>query len=96
MAQNSDGNKKSFINWITGPEMLVGLSAVLLSVCGLVFSIYETSIMREEQYASVWPCVEIGPSFGGEDVKIWIQNTGVGPAKVRSAAVQYDGIVKEG
>lgn len=95
MNKDKNTEERSFFKWITGPEMLVGLSAVLLSVCGLVVSIYETSLMREEQYASVWPYVEVGPSFAGEGIKIRVQNTGVGPARIRSAAVLYNGEVKK-
>lgn len=95
MGQDNEAKKESFLSWITGPEMLVGISAILLSVCGLVVSIYETSLIREDQYASVWPYMEVGPSFRGEGLRIMIQNTGVGPAKIRSAAVIDDGEVKK-
>ncbi len=39
--------------------MLVALSALLLSVCGLFISIYEASLIRRSQRASVWPYVEV-------------------------------------
>lgn len=75
--------------------MLVGLSAVLLSVCGLFISIYETSLIRQEQRASVWPHVQVGPSFRADTVVAFhVGNTGIGPARVRAAAVQYDGETK--
>lgn len=38
--------EESFADWITSPQMLVGLSAILLSLCGLFVSIYEASLMR--------------------------------------------------
>jgi hypothetical protein len=49
------------------PEMLVGVSAVFIGVCGLVVSLYETSLMREEQRASVLPIVELGRSHYSKD-----------------------------
>ena len=45
------------------PEMLVGLSAVLIGVCALGVSLYETSLMREEQRAAVMPILELGRSY---------------------------------
>lgn len=95
MADSNEEQKKeeSFTEWITSPQMLVSLSAVLLSLCGLFVSLYETSIMREEQYASVWPHVEIGPSLNRNDhsLAFHIQSTGVGPAKIKAASIEYKG-----
>lgn len=34
------------------PEMLVGISAVVIGVCALGVSLYETSLMRSEQRAA--------------------------------------------
>jgi len=51
---------ESFTDWLLEPQTLIALSAVLLSVCGLFVSLYETSLMRQEQRASVWPRVSIG------------------------------------
>ena len=71
--------------------MLVALSAVLLSVCGLFISIYETSLIRQAQRASVWPYVQVGVSITQEGIKLWVQNTGVGPARIQAGAVTYKG-----
>jgi hypothetical protein len=91
--ETQEATEESFGEWITSPQMLVSLSAVLLSLCGLFVSLYETSIMREEQYASVWPHVEIGPSVDGNDLSLAfrIQNTGVGPANIKAAYLEYNG-----
>lgn len=89
----SDGeNNSSFVDWILSPKMLVSLSAVILSLCGLFVSIYETSLIRQQQYAAAWPNVEIGPSFDSNDytLNIYAQNTGVGPAQIKSASLSYN------
>ena len=39
------------------PEMLVGISAVVIGVCALGVSLYETKLMREEQRAAVLPMI---------------------------------------
>jgi hypothetical protein len=85
--------EESFSDWISSPQMLVGLSAILLSLCGLFVSIYEASLMRQQQRASAWPHVEVGPSFSGRSVELVVRNTGVGPARIRAANVTHrDGV----
>lgn len=86
-----DTDRPSFFKWITHPQMLVGLSALLLSFCGLFIAIYEASLIRQAQRASVWPHVEVVPSTSQDTVKLIVQNTGVGPARIRAAAVTYEG-----
>jgi hypothetical protein len=75
--------------------MLVSLSAVLLSVCGLFISIYETYLIREQQHASVRPNVEVTPSIRSKTLKIFVQNTGIGPARIKSASILYQDEVKK-
>jgi hypothetical protein len=86
-----DSGASRFLRWLSRPEMLVGLSAVLLSVCGLFISIYEASLMRTEQRAAVWPHVETAVSINDDDIAFWVQNTGIGPARIRAAALTHDG-----
>lgn len=89
--QNPARAGSGFREWLSRPEVMIGLSAVVLSVCGLFVSIYETSLIRQEQRASVWPRVEVGSSFNDEGVRFHVRNTGVGPARVRAAAVIHGG-----
>jgi uncharacterized protein (DUF433 family) len=82
------------------PEMLVGVSAVIIGVCALGVSLYETSLMREEQRAAVMPLLELsrsynlpkGESSSGES-RLWLQaeNVGIGPARVENFQVTVDG-----
>lgn len=81
--------------WLMRPQMLVGLSALLLSLCGLFISIYEASLIRQSQRATTWPYVEIGASLNAGRVTIWVENTGVGPARIQAGAVTYKGEVQE-
>ncbi len=48
-----------FSTWIMRPQTLIGLSALLLSLCGLSIAIYEASLIRQALRASVWPYVEV-------------------------------------
>jgi len=85
------------------PEMLVGVSAVIIGVCALVVSLYETSLMREEQRAAVMPLLELSRSYNVPTDKnpqgsprLWLQaqNVGIGPARVVDFQVTVDGIAK--
>ena len=82
------------------PEMLVGISAVVIGVCALGVSLYVTSLMREEQRASVMPLVELSRSFyidgdeSGEGtflLKLNLENVGIGPARISDFRVTVDG-----
>jgi len=82
------------------PEMLVGVSAVIIGICALGVSLYETSLMREEQRAAVMPLLELSRSYNlqtddtsTEKSRLWLQaqNVGIGPARVASFQVTVDG-----
>ena len=81
------------------PEMLVGASAVVIGVCALAVSLYETSLMREEQRAAVMPILELSRSYNLQTseesgpTRLWLQaqNVGIGPARVEEFRVTVDG-----
>lgn len=79
------------------PEMLVGISAVFIGVCALAVSLYETSLMREEQRAAVIPLLELSRSFyidqsGEGKTRLYLQaeNVGIGPARIADFRVTVD------
>lgn len=80
-------------------EMLVGASAVVIGVCALAVSLYETSLMREEQRAAVMPILELSRSYNLQTseesgpTRLWLQaqNVGIGPARVEEFRVTVDG-----
>ncbi len=75
------------------PEMLVAIAAIVLSICGLFIALYEASIARRAERASVWPHIEVSTSVRGSRVEIRVQNTGVGPARINAANLTYNGNV---
>lgn len=91
---DTEDHKSPFSEWIRSPQTMIALAAVLLSVCGLFVSFYEASLIREHQRASVWPNVEVHPSMNPGVVRIFVQNTGIGPAYIQAAAVTYNGVVQ--
>jgi hypothetical protein len=80
-------------------EMLVAVSAIFISVCAIGVSLYEASIMRAEQRASVLPIVELGRSYFADSteadavlrLELHAENVGIGPAVVRDFHVTVDG-----
>lgn len=81
-------------------EMLVGVSAIVIGICALGISLYETSLMREEQRAAIMPLLELTRSHNlrtdepsGEGPRLWLQaeNVGIGPARVEDFRVTVDG-----
>jgi hypothetical protein len=92
-SDDAPGPRRSFLARIGEPEMLVGLSAILLSVCGLGVSIYEANLERHYHYAQVWPHVEVGNigMVDGKGPRINMVNSGIGPAVVRTVEITVDG-----
>ena len=72
-------------------EFLLGLSAVFLSASALIVSIIQTTIFKEQQYASVWPYLQITLSYRSGDYDYGIENKGVGPAIVKRFEYVYRG-----
>ena len=82
-----ESQKKShFLN----PDMLIAYSAILVGLCALVVSIYEANIFRQQQKASVWPCLEFSFSTG-DGFSYILKNKGVGPAIIKWVCVKVDG-----
>ncbi len=65
------------------PDVLLGLSAVFISVCALVVSVVQTKIAREQQQATVWPYLQVLMSQFDQEFHVGIENKGVGPAIIR-------------
>lgn len=52
--------------WYQSPEMLVGLSAVLVSVVALGVGMYSAYIERTSARAAVWPSLMLARSYNAE------------------------------
>ncbi len=89
-------SSQPFRRWIRQPQTLVALAAVVLSLCGLFIAVYEASLVRRAQRASVWPYLEVTSSITPAGVTIWVRNSGVGPARVRTATIRHRGETRTG
>lgn len=77
--------KKRFWN----SDKFLSLFAVLLSVGTLLLFIYQTNLIRKQQYASVYPYLEMGfHQRGFEKMKYVLTNVGVGPALIEKIEIR--------
>jgi hypothetical protein len=82
-----DMNVKKFWN----ADKFVSLAAMIVSAGSLFVIIYQTNLIRTQQYASVLPYLEIGTAYQKESVEIQITNVGLGPAFIKDICMQYKG-----
>ncbi|MEO6287613.1 MAG: hypothetical protein ABIN80_16400 [Dyadobacter sp.] len=71
-------------------EILLGVSAVVLSLAALFVSIFQTKIAREEQHASVWPYLQAYVSTRKGQYLWQLENRGIGPAIIQKVECMYD------
>lgn len=81
-------------------EKILGLSAMLISLCTLFVFIYQTNLIRKQQYMSVYPHLDISNrGTGTKNYQLILRNEGIGPALVKSVKITgpngkiYDDIV---
>jgi hypothetical protein len=77
--------------WYRQPEMLVGLSAVLVSFVALGVGIYSAYIDRQSAHAAVWPSVMIAQSHSDSTYRLMVLNQGTGPAIIKYARLSHNG-----
>ncbi len=78
-------NKK----WYQKPEMIVAMSALVMTLVATTVSIYSAYIDRSYARASVWPRLQIFKSFGTTHFSYGVSNPGNGPAIIKYAKVEY-------
>lgn len=82
--------------------VVLAIIAVIISICTMIISLVETSIMQKQQHsmtesakASVWPYVTTTINTLADEGQIKfsfeLENKGVGPALMKDFEMQYDG-----
>ncbi|MFL5614974.1 MAG: hypothetical protein ACJ796_15020 [Gemmatimonadaceae bacterium] len=77
--------------WYREPETFIAVAALVVSLTAVVVGIYEAWLQREHDRAEVWPHLEISTWVSDSGVKLRVDNTGLGPAVVKSVGVTVDG-----
>lgn len=72
--------------------LIVAIIALLINVITVSVYLYQSKIMREQQYASAWPYIEWVAQYSqGEGYKLVVNNNGVGPAIIKEVDIQLNG-----
>lgn len=82
---------KNKIKW--NSERLLSFSAMTISFITLVIFIYQTNLMRKQNYLSILPYVMLSTSANKETqtFEVNLVNHGVGPAIIESVILKYKG-----
>lgn len=89
---NPPPEKSSMRHWL---DMIVGGSAIVIALVSLTVALRQSHIMERQLAASVWPYLQYDTSNATADGKpimsFGVENVGVGPARVHSVSLHYDG-----
>lgn len=64
-------------------DKIISLTAMLVGVGSLFVIIYQTNLIRTQQYASVMPYLSMGSAYNYGQIEIQITNNGLGPAFIK-------------
>ncbi len=71
-------------------DKILSLTAIFLSICTLVVFVYQTQLIREQQYKSVFPYLEMGNAgTNTTGYGFYLVNTGIGPAMIKKVEIKY-------
>jgi hypothetical protein len=77
--------------WYREPETFIAVAALVVSVSAVAVGLYEAHLQRAHDRAEVWPHVEISTFVTPTGVSLSVDNTGLGPAIIKSVVVTVDG-----
>jgi len=69
-------------------EKIMSLSAMIIGLGTLIVFIYQTDLIRKQQYMSVYPYLTFGYSQNNQEFVFYIENKGIGPAIIESVNIQ--------
>lgn len=70
-------------------EKVLGFSALLVSLSTLVVFVYQTNLIRKQQYMAVYPHLDVTNYYSfSAKYEYVLQNKGVGPAFIKSISVE--------
>lgn len=73
------------------PDMIIALSALLVSLVTAAASIHSAMTNRQYARASLWPNLIVGMSYNDTGFSYLAMNRGTGPAKIEYMQVKIDG-----
>ena len=83
---------RSIRHWL---DLVVGGSAIVIALVSLTVALRQSHIMERQLAASVWPYLQYDTSNATAEGKpimsFGVENVGVGPARMHSVSLHYDG-----
>jgi len=81
----------NLIPWYRKTEMIIGLSALVVSLVAVCVGVYSAYLDRAFARASIWPKVEIHSLYSSSQKKFIyrIENVGTGPALIKYTKIKY-------
>lgn len=102
--EDSNDQKQISKSLFKDPQTFIAIGVTIISLCALIVSLMQTTIMREERElmrehsrASVWPSLSLTRSKSHNDdnslaqFALILSNDGVGPAIITDVKVTYKG-----
>jgi hypothetical protein len=77
--------------WYRESETFIAAAALVVSISAVVVGLYEAALQRRHDRAEVWPRVEISTFILAQGAVVRLENTGIGPAVIKSISVSVDG-----
>lgn len=77
--------------WYREPETFIAVAALVVSLSAVAVGLYEAQLQRAHDRAEVWPHVEISTFVTPTGASLGVENTGLGPAIIKSVVVTVDG-----
>ncbi|HET6275945.1 MAG TPA: hypothetical protein VFE16_08475 [Candidatus Cybelea sp.] len=72
-------------------DLLIAVSALLVSTVAAAASAYQTYVIRSQFSATVWPYLDFITTTSPESFEFDVSNPGIGPALIMSSVVSRDG-----
>lgn len=72
-------------------DRVLSVSAIVIGLCSLFITLYQTHLTRQAQHAQVLPYLVFGITSNDGGTHITLRNDGVGPARIVDVRIHYRG-----
>lgn len=73
-------------------DFFIALAALIISALTAATLIYQTRVIGHQFAASIWPYLSVSTTYDNQGETIAVDNDGLGPALIQSAALAVDGV----
>jgi hypothetical protein len=90
----SDDREVRALGRVVRLDLVIAICALLISSLATIASFWQTIVVQKQLSAAVLPYLEVQGALSADDVKISIDNVGVGPAIIEDAVLTDNGVAK--